>query len=308
MFGRLAAIVCCCFAAGSVAGQSTQTTLTDADRLAADVRALAQPIDEEVIVRGQRSIWRQLERAEDAFFERFNAINSHDDFDITCQLHARLGTKIKTRRCEPKFWSDENANIARDTLYTFQGSSAGSPGVYWSMQHRNSELMLDEITALAQQDQQLAAALENLAGLRRRLAAAPSESAVREVVPPDGVPLPYDADLIVFGRVGPQDWTYLPTNRTFTLAEVDGDIFEIEARCDGELWRCLTKWTSSGRCRQAGAAASCAWRRHAARISICSSSSNGNEFLSPSTGQSFVSASSSSLARTRAGRFAIRAK
>lgn len=202
-----------------------------ADGLEANLLAVTTPYDEEVVVRGGRSIWRQLERAEDAFFDRFNAINSNDDFDISCRMRAELGTTIKKRECRANFWRDEDANAARDTLYRLQGSYAGDEALAWHIQQVKSGRMLEEMARLAREDPELEAALERLVDLRRRLETAPVSSRSREVVPPDGQAMPFEASLIVHGRVGRGAWTHSLTDRTFTFADVDGDIYEIEAAC-----------------------------------------------------------------------------
>jgi len=210
-------------------------TVTARDALEVDLLAVTTPYDEEVLVRGERSIWRQLEAAEDAFFDRFNAVNSSDDFDIVCHMRAELGTTIKKRECRANFWRDEDANAARDTIFNMQGSYSGIEGLAWHVQQVESQRMIEEMARLAQQDPELAEALDRLVSLRRRIEAAPMSSSSREVVPPDGVALPFDASRIFHARVGRKAWTHPLTAGTFTFADVDGEIYEMQAACEGQI-------------------------------------------------------------------------
>lgn len=45
--------------------------------------------------------------AEDRFFKRYNELNSNDDFDISCRVEARTGTRLTARTCRPLY--QENA-------------------------------------------------------------------------------------------------------------------------------------------------------------------------------------------------------
>jgi len=146
-------------------------------------------------------------------------------------MRAELGTTIKKRECRANFWREEDANAARDTIFRLQGSYAGNEALAWHAQAVKSDRMIEEMTRLAQEDPALGEALERLVSLRRRLESAPMSSSSREVVPPDGTAMPFDASLIVHGQVGRRAWTHSLTGRTFTFAEVDGDIWELHAAC-----------------------------------------------------------------------------
>ena len=55
----------------------------------------------EIIVKGDNSMHAlkmEVIRAEELKFEVFNNLNSTDDFDITCEWHAPMGTVIKEWR------------------------------------------------------------------------------------------------------------------------------------------------------------------------------------------------------------------
>ena len=85
--------------------------------------ALAQPgegaadgrkppsVGDEVIVIGKSSsqLKVEMERAEEAVYDRFNALNSDHQFDIHCRREAPLGSNISRRVCQPNFWRDIEA-------------------------------------------------------------------------------------------------------------------------------------------------------------------------------------------------------
>ena len=45
----------------------------------------------------------EIERLEVAVYERFNALNSDDEFDIHCLKQAPTGSNIPLRTCAPNF-------------------------------------------------------------------------------------------------------------------------------------------------------------------------------------------------------------
>src|SRR5690606_10624730 len=60
---------------------------------------------EELIVPGRtpRSLRVEIERLEASVYERFNALNSDDEFDIHCFEQAPTGSNIPLRTCAPNF-------------------------------------------------------------------------------------------------------------------------------------------------------------------------------------------------------------
>jgi hypothetical protein len=148
----VALIVCVCAQAAS-AQEPSESVVTD-----------------EVIVRGRtaEALRFEIERAENAMFERFNAINSHDDFDIRCTLEVRTGTHIPQRVCAPVFLRNAQATAGRDTVRSLQGSPVGGNSAQvqagWAS-YRYSQLE-DEMRRLVQQDEQLLAAMQRVLALR----------------------------------------------------------------------------------------------------------------------------------------------
>jgi len=70
---------------------------------------------EEVIVIGDRSLRslrKEVYQAEDIKVELFNALNSTDEFDITCEYKAPLGSRIKRRVCDVGYMKKARAEDA----------------------------------------------------------------------------------------------------------------------------------------------------------------------------------------------------
>ena len=73
----------------------------------------------EIIVKGDNSMHAlkmEVIRAEELKFEVFNNLNSTDDFDITCEWHAPMGTVIKEWSCDTGYMRKARADAARDWL------------------------------------------------------------------------------------------------------------------------------------------------------------------------------------------------
>ena len=51
---------------------------------------------------------------EDSFYERFNELNTIDDFDTHCHSEARIGTKLKRRYCRAVFQDKAYRNEGRE--------------------------------------------------------------------------------------------------------------------------------------------------------------------------------------------------
>lgn len=69
----------------------------------------------EIIVKGDNSMYSlrmEVINAEEVKFEVFNNLNSTDDFDITCDWHAPLGTRIKEWSCDVEYMRKARAEAA----------------------------------------------------------------------------------------------------------------------------------------------------------------------------------------------------
>jgi hypothetical protein len=81
-------------------------------------QAADAPLDEVVVesTRGKlKEMVQEMVKIEDQFYERYNELNTNDDFDMRCAEEARIGTKLKRRYCRPVY---EN-NALRDEAYQY---------------------------------------------------------------------------------------------------------------------------------------------------------------------------------------------
>jgi len=85
---------------------------------------------DEVAVTGKklRVLRREVFKAEDRFYERFNTLNTRDDFDIHCRMDKPTGTIVPRRECRIQFLVEAGATDAREF---FEGltTAAAAPGV-----------------------------------------------------------------------------------------------------------------------------------------------------------------------------------
>lgn len=63
------------------------------------------PETDEIVVNGERvkieAMRKEIVQLEDQFYERYNELNTVDDFDIRCIEEARTGTRFIKRSCRP---------------------------------------------------------------------------------------------------------------------------------------------------------------------------------------------------------------
>ena len=127
-------------------------------------------VTDEVIVRGQTppALRLEIERAENAVYERFNAINSTDDFDIRCTFETATGTRMPQRVCAPVFLRNAQATAGKDVARELQGfGSAGSEQIHAGLASYRYLQIEDEMRRLAAEDQEFLAALRRWTELRQ---------------------------------------------------------------------------------------------------------------------------------------------
>ena len=124
---------------------------------------------EEIIVRGRAAprLRIELELVENAFYERFNELNSRDEFDIACMDEAPAGSHLPVRECLPEFaWTAER-RAAQDVLRAMRGlGSANTQLNFMRLEQKGAELVT-EMQRLAREDEQLMRHLTRLAELQQ---------------------------------------------------------------------------------------------------------------------------------------------
>jgi hypothetical protein len=189
---------------------------------------------EEIIIRGRRGPrWGELraevKRAQEAMFARFNEINSTDDFDIHCR--GEKSGHFVFRVCMSNGWRGFAAKIGSESASIIQGNA--NPGAwfrYRTAQLKQQQLMIEEMRRLTGEDEQLKQANADLAGAQYELTLSLGVQTLARQAPPN-VELPYDAKLMFEVIMGSDPWKHPLTERTFTIANVFGEVRKMEIEC-----------------------------------------------------------------------------
>lgn len=88
-----------------------------------------EPLEEVVVSAATlKDLQLQIDRLEDAFYERFNALNEVREFDTFCHQEARVGTLIKRRYCRAVYVDKALEQEAQDYTIFLQRSTSGGAG------------------------------------------------------------------------------------------------------------------------------------------------------------------------------------
>jgi hypothetical protein len=79
-----------------------------------------------------RVLTHDLAKAEDAFFNAYNRVNTIREFDVHCNVVTPTGTLFSHRECTPRFAQDAKADEAKTTLEVF---TAGRRNGYVPIPH-----------------------------------------------------------------------------------------------------------------------------------------------------------------------------
>ena len=137
--------------------------------------ALAQqaaPNDDEIVVEGRQpqNVYAEIERLETSVYDRFNALNSNDEFDIHCFKQAPTGSNIPLRRCAPNFVVEAEAQAAQNTMVGARGRADARNHGDTTVLEQKSKALTEEIQRLAREDAQLMKDLVRLDELKRQQA------------------------------------------------------------------------------------------------------------------------------------------
>ena len=125
---------------------------------------------DEVVVEGRKpeSVYAEIERLEVSVYDRFNALNSNDDFDIHCFKQAPTGSNIPLRRCAPNFVVEAEAQAAQNTMVGARGRADARNHGDTTIIEQKSKALTEEIQRLAREDAQLMRDLVRLDELKRQ--------------------------------------------------------------------------------------------------------------------------------------------
>jgi hypothetical protein len=125
---------------------------------------------DEVVVPGRKDepLRVQIERLENSVYDRFNALNSNDEFDIHCFEQAPTGSNIPVRKCWPNFALEAEKRAAGKSLRRMQGvgGGAGNSESERASNAEKSKQLIAELQRVAREDEQLARDLTRLAQLK----------------------------------------------------------------------------------------------------------------------------------------------
>jgi hypothetical protein len=190
--------------------------------------AAAQPPEglDEVIVRGRRvgELRLEIQRAEEAVFARFNDINSTDDFDIHCRNDKVYG--LMRRSCLSNIWRKLEAQIATEQL-----RGTGFAPLIQAEQIEKQRQLVDELKQLAEKDEQLEEAVAELTQAQTALLLRVGNVTLSRQVTAARGTLPYDAKLMFEIITGNNPWRHSPTEHTFTIANVFGEVRKLAIEC-----------------------------------------------------------------------------
>jgi hypothetical protein len=159
---------------GIVSAGHCQATSTDEDNSAPEITP------EEIIVYGKTNViilQNALYRAEESFFDMFNALNSDNLFDVDCKKRQKsIEERRKVHRCMPnfalKYAAQASAGFARDMHYAgWKGGANSSFGdlEYQARVRAMEKKMWAEIVELAKADPEFREEIRNLQSAKRAL-------------------------------------------------------------------------------------------------------------------------------------------
>jgi hypothetical protein len=138
---------------------------------------------EAVIVPGRRpeNLRVEIERLEATVYERFNALNSNDDFDILCFEQAPTGSNIPSRTCAPNFVIRAESRAASKILTDGRGGAGNNnnPAEHSMLMEEKSRELTAEMQRVAREDETLLRDLVRLDELRQLQSSAQGRRAER---------------------------------------------------------------------------------------------------------------------------------
>lgn len=126
---------------------------------------------EEVIVPGKvpENIRVEIERLETAVYDRFNDLNSNDEFDIHCVMQAPTGSNIPLRTCVPNFVLRAESAAGRRMLTDGRGGAGNNnnPAEQRARMEEKGRELNEEMQRVARQDEELLRDLVRLDELKQ---------------------------------------------------------------------------------------------------------------------------------------------
>jgi hypothetical protein len=126
---------------------------------------------EEVVVPGRtpENIRVEIERLESVVYDRFNALNSDDEFDIHCLMQAPTGSNIPSRTCVPNFVLRAESAAGRKMLNDGRTGAGNNnnPAEQRARMEEKSRELTEEMQRVAREDEVLLRDLVRLDELKQ---------------------------------------------------------------------------------------------------------------------------------------------
>jgi hypothetical protein len=123
---------------------------------------------DEVIVPGRRpeNLRVEIERLEGVVYERWNALNSTDEYDIQCLEMEPTGSNIPARTCVPKFVIEAESRATRDAVFTRSRADSFASDAAQVITQKSRKLT-EEMQRVAREDEQFLRDLVRLDELKQ---------------------------------------------------------------------------------------------------------------------------------------------
>ena len=116
--------------------------------------------------KSERQLQKEYREAEEAFYAAFNDVNSTNDFDVSCQTRAPLGSRKRVRTCQAKFLWDYEEEAA-EQITRNGGTGGGSMRTSPTQLQARQEALRDEMSAAIQEHPEVSEAFSRLATAKR---------------------------------------------------------------------------------------------------------------------------------------------
>ena len=135
---------------------------------AASTAQAAGDVDE-VVVPGRRpeNLRVEIERLERVVYERWNALNSNNEFDIHCLESEPTGSNITQTRCAPNFVIEAESRAAEDSIDGARSSATSRNSDYMQTMQEKSRQLNAEMQRIAREDEPFLRDLVRLDELRQ---------------------------------------------------------------------------------------------------------------------------------------------
>jgi len=198
-----------------------------------------------VQVEGQHvaALRAEIQQAEQILYNRFNAINSSDEFDIACDYQVQTGSKMPRRVCRANFWGTSQARAAHEGVLRQQGAANLGSAQFEAEARGKQQELAAEMRRLVTTDPELGQAAFRLGELQVALAqqlahytraALPSGEDRSPTASLRDVPLEAGVTHV---QIGAKPWEQALQRRTFAIANPSDKLRSIEVRCSGRTER-----------------------------------------------------------------------